>query len=53
MAKVRDAKTLQKFTSVHAYVTDHFNQDRHLSRRAIFEENRCAAPAEWWQLSAA
>ena len=53
MARFRDVKTLQKFTSVHASVTNHFNQDRHLNRRAIFKDNRCAALAEWRQLSAA
>ena len=46
MAKFRDAKALQELASVHASVADHVNQDRHLSRRAIFEENRCAALAE-------
>ena len=53
MAKFRDVKTLQKFASVHASVTNHFNQDRHLNRRAIFKDNRSAALAEWRQLSAA
>ena len=48
----RDAKTLRKSVSVHASVTNHFNQDRHLSR-AIFGENRGAALAEWRLLSAA
>ena len=53
MAKFRDVKTLQKFASVHASVTNHFNQDRHQSRRAIIKDNRRAALAEWRQLSAA
>jgi hypothetical protein len=30
----RDIKTLQKFTSTHASIHNHFSHDRHLSRRA-------------------
>ena len=43
MAKFRDIKTLQKFSSVHASIHNHFNFDRHLNRRAIFKQNRSAA----------
>ena len=53
MARFRDMKTLQKLASVHASVTNHFNHQRHLSRRAIFKDNPCAALDEWRQLSAA
>ncbi len=35
MAKFRDMKTLQKFAAVHASIHNHFNQDRHLNRRAF------------------
>jgi len=52
MAKFRDVKTLQKFASVHASLHNHFNQDRHLNRRATFKQNRAAALAEWRQLAA-
>ena len=52
MAKFRDAKTLQKFASVHASIHNHFNQDRHINRRDIFKQNRSAAMAEWHQLAA-
>ena len=52
MAKFRDAKTLQKFASVHASLHNHFNQDRHFNRRDIFKQNRSAALAEWPQLPA-
>ena len=52
MAKFRDVKTLQKFASVHASLHNHFNQDRHLNRRATFKQNRSAALAEWRQLAA-
>ena len=52
MARFRDMKTLQKFASAHASIHNHFNHDRHLSRRAIFKENRSAALAEWRELAA-
>ena len=52
MARFRDIKTLQKFTSAHASIHNHFNHDRHLNRRAIFKENRSAALAEWRELAA-
>lgn len=39
-------KTLQKFSSVHASVHNHFNQEHHLIRRDIFKQNRSAALAE-------
>ncbi len=40
-------KTLQKFASVHAYVHNHFNLERHLIDRQTFKERRSAALAEW------
>lgn len=52
MAKFRDVKTLQKFTSVHAPIGNHFNLQRHLNRREVFKHNRSAALAEWRQLMA-
>ncbi len=52
MAKFRDIKALQKFAAVHASIHNHFNLDRHLSRRDIFKQNRSAALAEWRQLAA-
>jgi len=52
MAKFRDIKTLQKFASVHASIFNHFNLERHLTRRETFKQNRSAALAEWRQLSA-
>ena len=36
MARFRDIKTLQKFTSVHASIHNHFNHQRHLNRRDIW-----------------
>lgn len=47
MACFKDITTLQKFTSAHASIHNHFNLDRHLPRRAIFKENRSIALAEW------
>ena len=52
MAKFRVIKTLQKFTSVHASIHNHFNQGRHLNRRDIFKQNRTATLAEWCELMA-
>jgi putative transposase len=52
MARFRDIKTLQKFTSAHASIHTHFNQDRHLNRRALFKQGRSAALAEWRELAA-
>ena len=52
MSKFRDIKTLQKFSSAHASIHNHFNLDRHLTNRKMFKENRSAALAEWRQLAA-
>jgi putative transposase len=52
MSRFRDIKTLQKFSSAHASINNHFNQDRHLTAREMFKENRSAALAEWRQLAA-
>jgi putative transposase len=50
MARFRDIKTLQKFTSAHASIHNHFNHDRHLNRISTFKANRSAALAEWREL---
>ena len=52
MARFRDIRTLQKFASVQASIHNHFNHERHLTKRATFKENRSAALAEWRQLAA-
>jgi putative transposase len=52
MARFRDIKTLQKFTSIQASIHNHFNHERHLNRRDIFKQQRSAALAEWRQLAA-
>ena len=52
MSKFRDVKTLQKFTSIHASIHNHFNLDRHLNSRETFRQDRSATLAEWRQLAA-
>jgi len=53
MLKFRRLLSLQKFTSIHASVHNHFNQERHLNKRETFKLQRNVALAEWRQLSAA
>jgi putative transposase len=45
-------KTLQKFSSVHAQVHNHFNQEGHLVTRQLYKQRRLAAWAEWRTLAA-
>lgn len=47
MLRFRRMRTLQKFASVHASVTNHFNSERSISSRPFFKANRTAALAEW------
>ena len=47
MSRFRRMKTLQKFSSVHAQLHNHFNQERHLVDRQTYRERRSAALAEW------
>ena len=49
MARVRDIKILQTFTSVQASIHNHCNHQRQLNRRDIFTHGRAAARAEWRQ----
>ncbi|MEO9132201.1 MAG: IS6 family transposase [Sphingomonas sp.] len=51
MLRFRRMKTLQKFSSVHANVHNHFNHERHLVSREIYKERRSAALAEWQSLA--
>ncbi|MBB1499055.1 DDE-type integrase/transposase/recombinase, partial [Paracoccus sp. MC1862] len=53
MLRFRRMKTLHLFAAVRSSVSNHFNQDRSLSRRQHFKANRAAALAEWRQLGAA
>jgi putative transposase len=52
MLRFRLMRSLQKFVSVHASVSNHFNLDRSLSSRPYFKANRAAALAEWRGLCA-
>jgi len=52
MGRFRSAKSLQKFTSIHSSVHNHFNLERHLYSRQNFKDNRAAALAHWRQLAA-
>jgi putative transposase len=51
--RFRRMRTLQKFASVNASVSNHFNQERSLSSRGNYKSNRAAALAEWRDLLAA
>jgi len=53
MQKFRRTVSLQKFSSIHASVYNHFNTDRHLNNRVTFKENRALALTEWRMLLAA
>jgi putative transposase len=53
MLRFRRMRSLQKFATVHASVSNHFNQERSHSSRPLFKANRAAALAEWRGLIAA
>jgi len=50
--RFRRMKTLQKFASVHAAISNHFNSERHLIDRKTFRERRSAVLAQWRSLAA-
>jgi putative transposase len=52
MLRFRSMKTLRKFSSVHAQVHNHFDQERHLITRIVYKQRRSAALAEWRALVA-
>jgi putative transposase len=52
MQRFRNMKTLQRFSSVHAQVQNHFNQERHLITRQVYKQRRSIALAEWRALAA-
>jgi putative transposase len=52
MQRFRSTKTLQKFSSVHAQLHNHFNQERNLVTREFYKQKRSAALAEWRALAA-
>ena len=47
MLRFRRMHTLQKFSTVHASVHNHFNHERNLVSRDIYKAQRSAALAEW------
>src|ERR1700735_823287 len=51
MQRFRSMKTLQKFSSVHAQVYNHFNQERHLITRQVYKQRRSIALTEWRALA--
>lgn len=53
MQRFRGLRSLQKFATVHASISNHFNSDRSLTSQAIFKKNRAAALAACRQLGAA
>ena len=53
MSRFRLERSLQKFTSVHSSVCNHFNFQRHLISRDEFKVHRNAALVGWHQLCAA
>jgi putative transposase len=51
MATFRSIKSLQKFASIHCSIHNHFNQERHLSSRESFKQNRANALTGWRRLA--
>ena len=51
MFRFRRIKSLQKFTSVHANVHNHFLSERHIVDRQTYKERRSTALAEWRQIA--
>jgi putative transposase len=52
MLRFRSMKTLQKFSSIHAQVHNHFSHERHLITRQVYKQRRSATLAEWRALAA-
>ena len=52
MQRFRRMKTLQKFASVHANISNHFSAERHLVDRQTYKQRRATALAEWQLLAA-
>ena len=51
MLRFRRMKSLQKFTSIHASLHNHFNSERHLVDRETYKARRSVALAEWQSLA--
>jgi len=52
MQRFRRMKSLQKFASVHASISNHFNAERHLIDRQTYKDRRSVALTEWQNLAA-
>ncbi len=52
MLRFRSVKTLQKISSVHARVHNHFSHERHLITRQVYKRRRSASLAEWRAVAA-
>ncbi len=52
MQKFKSCAMLQKFTSYHAQIYNHFNHERHLESRQTYKQKRSAALIEWFQIYA-
>jgi len=52
MLRFRHMRSLQKFVSIHSFIFNHFNKERHLNSRDTFKVQREAALVEWRQLGA-
>jgi putative transposase len=50
--RFRNMKTLQKFSSVHDQVRNHFNLECHLVARQVYKQRWLTALAEWRALAA-
>ena len=50
MLHFRQMKSLQKFASVHASISNHFQSQRHLVDRQTYKTLRSAALSEWQSL---
>ena len=48
MQRFKSSTTLQKFSSYHTQIYNHFNHERHLETRQSFKQNRAAALTEWF-----
>jgi len=53
MQKFKSCAMLQKFTSYHAQIYNHFNHERHLESRRLFKQKRATALTEWFNFCAA
>ena len=51
MQRFRSMKALQKFSSIHAQVHNHFNQERHLVSRETYKLSRSASLVAWRALA--